>query len=75
MWLAGGGTKGGTIYGETDDFSYNIIRDPVHIRDFHATVMKLLGFDHQRFTYKFQGLDQRLTGVEPARVVEELLAT
>jgi hypothetical protein len=74
MWMAGGGAKGGTIYGETDDFSYNIVRDPLHIRDFHATVLHLLGFDHERFTYKFQGLDQRLTGVLPAHVVSELLA-
>ena len=74
MWMAGGGTKGGTIYGETDDFSYNIVKDPVHIRDFHATVLHLLGFDHERFTVKYLGLDQRLTGVEPARVVKELLA-
>jgi hypothetical protein len=74
LWMAGGGTKGGTIYGETDDFSYNIVKDPVHIRDFHATILHLLGFDHERFSYKFQGLDQRLTGVEPARVVKELLA-
>lgn len=74
MWMAGGGSKGGTIYGETDDFSYNIVKDPVHIHDFHATVLKLLGFDHERFTYKYQGLDQRLTGVEPAKVIESLLA-
>ncbi|MBY0588930.1 DUF1501 domain-containing protein [bacterium] len=74
MWMAGGGSKGGTIYGETDDFSYNIVKDPVHIHDFHATVLQLLGFDHERFTYKFQGLDQRLTGVEPCRVVKELIA-
>lgn len=74
MWMAGGGSKGGTVYGETDDFSYNIVKDPVHVRDFHATVLHLLGIDHQRFTFKFQGLDQRLTGVEPARVVKELLA-
>ncbi len=74
MWMAGGGVKGGTVYGETDDFSYNIVKDPVHIRDFHATALKLLGFDHERFTVKHQGLDQRLSGVEPARVVEELLA-
>jgi hypothetical protein len=74
MWMAGGGTKGGTIYGETDDFSYNVVKDPVHIRDFHATVLQLLGFDHQRFTFKHQGLDQRLTGVEPARVIKELIA-
>ncbi|MBS0201843.1 MAG: DUF1501 domain-containing protein [Planctomycetes bacterium] len=74
MWMAGGGTKGGTIHGETDDFSYNIVKDPVHIHDFHATVLHLLGFDHERLTYKFQGLDQRLTGVEPCHVVKELLA-
>jgi len=74
MWMAGGGIKGGTIYGETDDFSYNIIKDPVHIRDFHATVLHLLGIDHERFTFKNQGLDLRLTGVEPARVINELLA-
>ncbi len=74
MWMCGGGTKGGAIYGETDDFSYNIVNDPVHIRDFHATVLKLLGYDHERFTYKHQGLDQKLTGVEPAKVISELLA-
>ncbi len=74
MWMAGGGTRGGAIYGETDDFSYNVIKDPVHIRDFHATILHLLGFDHERFSVKYQGLDQRLTGVEPARVVKELLA-
>ncbi len=74
MWMAGGGSRPGTIHGETDEFSYNIIKDPVHIHDFHATVLRLLGFDHQRFTYRHQGLDQRLTGVEPAHVVEQLLA-
>jgi hypothetical protein len=74
MWMAGGGSRPGTIYGETDEFSYNIVKDPVHIRDFHATVLQLLGFDHRRFSYRYQGLDQRLTGVEPARVVKELLA-
>jgi hypothetical protein len=74
MWLAGGGARPGTIYGETDDFSYNIVKDPVHIRDFHATVLQLLGFDHERFTYRHLGLDQRLTGVEPARVIPELMA-
>lgn len=73
MWMAGGGIKGGTIYGETDDFSYNIVKDPVHIRDFHATALHLLGIDHERFTFKNQGLDLKLTGVEPARVVKELL--
>jgi Protein of unknown function (DUF1501) len=74
MWMAGGGAKGGTIYGETDDFSYNIVRDPVHIRDFHATLLHLLGIDHERFSYKYQGLDQKLTGVVPAKVIKELLA-
>jgi hypothetical protein len=74
IWMAGGGIRPGTIYGETDDFSYNIIKDPVHIHDFHATVLHLLGFDHQRFSVKYQGLDQRLTGVEPCSVIKELLA-
>jgi hypothetical protein len=74
IWLAGGGIRGGAIYGETDDFSYNIIRDPMHIRDFHATILHLMGIDHQRFTYRHLGLDQRLTGVEPAHVVKEILA-
>ena len=73
MWMAGGGSRPGTIYGETDEFSYNITKNPVHIRDFHATVLKLLGFDHDRFTYRYQGLDQKLTGVEPARVIPELI--
>ena len=74
MWMAGGGAKGGVVYGETDEFSYNIVKDPVHIRDFHATVLQLLGIDHERFTYKFQGLDQKLTGVEHAKVIKALLA-
>lgn len=74
MWMCGGGAKGGAIYGETDDFSYNIIKDPVHIRDFHATVLHLLGFHGERFTFKYQGLDQRLVGVEPSKVIQELLA-
>lgn len=74
MWMAGGGSKPGTIYGETDEFSYNITKDPVHIRDFHATVLQLLGFDHERFTYRHLGLDQKLTGVEPAKVIGELIA-
>ena len=74
MWMAGGGSRPGTIYGETDEFSYNIIENPVHIHDFHATVLHLLGMDHERFTYRHQGLDQRLTGVEESRVITELLA-
>lgn len=74
MWMAGGGSKPGTVYGETDEFSYNIIKDPVHIHEFHATVLKLLGMDHERFTFRHQGLDQRLTGVELVQPVNGLLA-
>ncbi len=74
MWMAGGGIKAGVVYGETDEFSYNIVRQPMHIRDLHATVLHLLGFEHERFSFKYQGLDQRLTGVDPCRVVRELLA-
>ena len=74
MWMCGGGAKPGQIYGETDDFSYNIVKDPVHIRDFHATVLHLLGFDHERFTYRHLGLDQKLTGVEHAKIIQNLLA-
>ena len=74
MWMAGGGTKGGAIYGETDEFSYNIVKDPVHVRDLHATVLHLLGFNHEKLTVRVQGLDQKLTGVEPAVVIKELIA-
>jgi hypothetical protein len=74
VWLAGGGVKGGVTYGETDDFSYNPVEDPVDVNDLNATVLHCLGIDHERFTYKFQGLDQRLTGVEPAKVVRGILA-
>jgi len=74
MWMAGGGVKGGIVHGETDDFSYNIVRDPVHIRDLNATILRLMGIDHQRLTYSFQGLDQRLTGTEPAAPVQGILA-
>ncbi len=74
LWMAGGGVKGGLVHGETDEMSYNIVRDPVHVRDLHATILHQLGIDHERLTYKFQGLDARLTGVEPAKVVREILA-
>ena len=74
MWMAGGGSRPGAIYGKTDDFSYNVAKDPVLVRDFHATVLHLLGFEHERFTFRYQGLDQRLTGVEKATVVKGLLA-
>lgn len=74
IWMAGGGIQGGVSHGETDEFSYNITRDPVHIRDLNATILHLMGIDHRRFTYPFKGLDQRLTGVEESRVVSEILA-
>ena len=74
LWMAGGGIKGGVVHGETDEFSYNIVSDPVHVRDFQATILHLFGIDHERLTFQYQGLDQKLTGVEPARVVREILA-
>lgn len=74
MWFAGGGIRGGSSHGETDDFSYNIVRDPVHIRDLNATILHQMGIDHERFTVKHRGLDERLTGVEEARVVHEILS-
>ncbi|MBI4623134.1 MAG: DUF1501 domain-containing protein, partial [Verrucomicrobia bacterium] len=74
VWLAGGGVKGGVVHGETDDFSYNIARDPVSLHDLNATILHCLGIDHAKFTFKAQGLDQRLTGVEPAEVVKAILA-
>ena len=73
-WLAGGGIQGGQHYGKTDDFSYNVVDNPVHVRDLHATMLHLLGIDHEKLTVKFQGLDQRLTGVEPARVVKAIMS-
>jgi hypothetical protein len=74
MWLAGGGIKGGITHGETDDFSYNITEKPVHVNDLNATILHCLGIDPDRFTFKFQGLEQKLIGVEGAKVVPELLA-
>lgn len=74
VWMAGGGVRAGVSLGETDEFSYNITADPVHIRDLNATILHLMGIDDRRFTYPFKGLDQRLTGVEPSRVVSEVLA-
>jgi hypothetical protein len=72
-WLAGGGIQGGITYGKTDDFSYNIVQDPVAVRDLHATILHQLGIDHEKLTFPFQGLDQRLTGVEAAYVVKGIL--
>jgi len=74
MWLAGGGVRGGTTFGATDELGYNAAEDVVHVRDLHATMLHLLGIDHKRFTVKHQGLDMRLTGVEDARVVQGMLA-
>ena len=73
-WAAGGGVRGGMSYGQTDDFSYNVAENPVAVRDLHATMLHQLGVDHRRLTFPFQGLDQRLTGVEEARVVHQILS-
>ena len=74
MWLAGGGIKGGVTLGESDEFGFNATVDRVHVRDLHATILHLLGFHHKQLSFPFQGLDQRLTGVEHCRVVEQILA-
>lgn len=73
IWMAGGGVKPGFSFGETDDFSYNIVENPVHIRDLNATILHLLGIDHERLSVRHQGLDARLTGVEEAHVVNDIL--
>jgi len=73
MWMAGGGVQAGTTCGKTDDFSYNVAENPVHVRDLHATILHLLGIDHERFTHRYQGLDFRLTGVEESHVVRDIL--
>jgi hypothetical protein len=74
MWMAGGGIKPGIVYGETDDFSYNVVKDSLHIHDLNATILHLLGIDHKRLSFKFQGLDVRLTGVEDHGPVKAILA-
>ena len=73
MWMAGGGVKPGYSHGATDDLGYHAVDDVVHVRDLHATMLHLMGIDHHRFTYKFQGLDMKLTGVESAQVVNQIL--
>ncbi len=73
MWMAGGGIKPGTIVGRTDDVGYNIVQDPVSVHDLHATLLHLMGIDHTRLTYRFQGRDFRLTDVE-GQLVKKLLA-
>ncbi len=72
--MAGGGVKAGLTHGETDEMGYEIVRNPVEVRDLHATMLYLLGFDHKKLNYPYQGLDQKLTGVKPARIVSEVLA-
>jgi hypothetical protein len=73
MWMAGGGVKGGISYGKTDEFSYNIAENPVTAHDLHATILHCLGIDHTKLTYKTQGLDMKLTGVEPSKVIKNIL--
>jgi len=73
IWMAGGGVKPGFVYGQTDEMSYNIVENPVHIHELHATILHQLGINHDKLAFKYQGLDQRLTGVEPVRVVQDLL--
>jgi arylsulfatase A-like enzyme len=73
FWMAGGGVKPGMTYGQTDDIGYHIVNNPVHVHDFHATMLYLLGIDHERFTYRFQGRDFRLTDVS-GKVVKDILA-
>jgi hypothetical protein len=74
MWMAGGGIKGGVTHGATDELGYHSVQDVVHVRDLHATMLHLMGIDHNRFSFQFQGLDARLTGVEDARVVKPIIA-
>ncbi|WP_395089817.1 DUF1501 domain-containing protein, partial [Armatimonas sp.] len=74
IFLAGGGIKGGTTYGNTDELGYKSVENVVSVHDLHATMLHLFGIDHERFTVKFQGLDAKLSGVEPARVVMDILA-
>ena len=73
MWMAGGGVKPGITIGETDDFSYNIVKDPVHVHDLHATILHLLGVDHTKLTFHYQGRDFRLTDVH-GKIIEPILA-
>jgi uncharacterized protein (DUF1501 family) len=73
VWMAGGGIKGGQVHGQTDEFGYNIVKDPVHVHDLHATMQHLLGVDHERQTFKFQGRYYRLTDVA-GHVVKGVIA-
>jgi uncharacterized protein (DUF1501 family) len=73
MWLAGGGIRPGHVHGQTDDYGYNIVRDPVHVHDINATILHCMGFDHERLTYRYQGRDFRLTDIH-GKVVESILS-
>ncbi len=73
MWMAGGPIRGGISHGATDEFGYHAVEDIVHVRDLHATMLHLLGVDHEKFTFQHQGLNMKLTGVEPARVIKNVL--
>ncbi|HEY6166847.1 MAG TPA: DUF1501 domain-containing protein, partial [Verrucomicrobiae bacterium] len=74
LWLAGGGIKGGQVIGKTDDIGWGVVEEPVSVPDFHATILRQFGFDHEQLSYRFQGLDFKLTGVEGASVVKKLIA-
>jgi hypothetical protein len=74
MWFAGGGFKPGMLYGKTDEFGFGAVEQPAHVHDIHATLLHQLGIDHERLTFRSQGLDFRLTGVQPARVIQEIVA-
>ncbi|HNC14261.1 MAG TPA: DUF1501 domain-containing protein, partial [Cyclobacteriaceae bacterium] len=73
IWMAGGGIKKGITYGETDEFGYNVVKNPVHVNDFHATVLNVMGLDHEKLTYKHLGRRYRLTDVA-GKVVTDLIA-
>jgi len=73
MWLAGGGVKGGILYGESDDLGFSVARDKVHVHDLQATILHLLGFDHEKLTFRYQGRDFRLTDVH-GKVVDGIVA-
>ena len=74
IWMAGAGVKPGITYGETDDMGYHAATNPVHVRDLHATMLKLFGFDAKRLSYQYQGLEQKLIGVKPAKIIDDILA-
>ena len=73
MWMAGGGVRGGYVHGATDEFGFKAVENKVHVHDLHATIMKLVGYDHEKFTYRYAGRDFRLTDIH-GKVIEELIA-